>query len=173
MIKFNLLIVFCALSLSAQVLLSPFEAMYQNLGENITLSKKNILLKKSEFNAVQNEAHVKLHTKIYRIYTAKKNNKIVAYGVLISRQVRSKNVVALYIIKDSLLKNIEIIAFNEPLEYLTPKEWRSQFKEKSTDAMLHLSRDIPTVTGATLSARALTDASRIAFAVYNQLLKEK
>jgi len=35
------------------------------------------------------------------------------------------------------------------------------------------SRDIPTITGATLSARSVTDASRIAFAIYHELLKGK
>ena len=173
MMKISLLIALFALSLSAKVLLSPIEAMQENLGNDIRVTKKNILLKKEDFLKIQQEAKVKLTTKIYRIYSAKKGDKIVAYGILISQKVRSKNTVALYIIQDSVLKTIEIIAFNEPQEYLPSREWRSQFKNRQTDTMLKLSRNIPTITGATLSARALTDASRIALALYNQLLKEK
>ena len=39
--------------------------------------------------------------------------------------------------------------------------------------MLRLNRDIPSITGATMSARSVVESSRIAFAVYNELVKGK
>ena len=39
--------------------------------------------------------------------------------------------------------------------------------------MLRLSKEIPTITGATLSARSVTDGSRVAFAIYNEILKNE
>lgn len=77
------------------------------------------------------------------------------------------------ITRESVLKGIEIIAFNEPVEYLPSKEWNSQFQNIPTTKMLRLSKEIPTITGATLSARSVTDSSRVAFAFYNEVLKEK
>ncbi|MCD6190216.1 MAG: FMN-binding protein, partial [Sulfurimonas sp.] len=68
---------------------------------------------------------------------------------------------------------IEIIAFNEPLEYLPSDKWNSQFENVSTDKMLRVSKEIPTITGATLSARSITDGSRVAFAFYNEVLRDK
>lgn len=159
--------------LNAQVLISPIEAMKENYAQDAIISKKNILLNKTKFQNIQEHAQAKLDTKIYRIYTASKNEKVLGYGILINRKVRSKNAVILYMIEKNRLQDIEIIAFNEPKEYLPTKRWSEQFKNRDTEKMLHLSHEIPSISGATLSARSVTDASRIAFAIYNQLLKDK
>jgi hypothetical protein len=160
-------------SLSAKVLLSPIDAMKENYSQTAIISKKNVLLSSEKFKKIQSNAKVKLETKIYRIYIAKNNGKILGYGVLINRRVRSKNAVVMYLISKGTLLGIEIIAFNEPQEFLPTKTWTSQFKNIKTNKMLKLSKDIPTITGATLSARSITDSSRIAFAIYNELLKGK
>jgi len=169
-----LLIFSLANALSAEVLLSPIDAMKENYSQTATINKKNILLSGEKFHKIQSNAKVKLQTKIYRIYIVKEHGKILGYGILINKKVRSKNAVVMYLItKDGILKGIEIIAFNEPHEYIPSKNWTSQFQNIPTNKMLKLSRDIPTITGATLSARSVTDGSRIAFAIYNELLKEK
>ncbi len=171
-ILFTLLLTLSS-QLWAQVLISPIDAMKENYDLNATVMKKNVLLSKAKFQNIQKNAAAKLDTKIYRIYTATRADKVLGYGILINRKVRSKNTVVLYFIKDAILLNIEIIAFNEPLEYIPTKKWNSQFKNIKTDTMLQLNRDIPSVTGATMSARSVTDGSRIAFAIYNELLKGK
>lgn len=159
--------------LNAQVLISPIEAMKENYDLNATISKKNILLPSIKYKKIQKIAKVKLNTKIYRIFTAKKDDKVLGYGVLVNRKVRSKNAVTLYFIKDSQLQGIEIIAFNEAMEYITSPTWNKQFQEISTDKMLRLNRDIPSISGATMSARSVVEGTRIAFAVYNELLRGK
>ena len=170
---FSLLFISLTTSLSAKVLLSPIDAMKENYGKESTITKKNILLSNEKFKKVQKAAKTKLTTKNYRIYTAKKDGKVLGYGILINKKVRSKNGVVMYLINNGVLKGIEIIAFNEPHEYIPNKTWQEQFKDIKTDKMLQLSRDIPTITGATLSAKSVTDGSRIAFALYNALLQGK
>ncbi|MDB2562442.1 FMN-binding protein [Sulfurimonas sp.] len=163
-----------ALPLSAKLLTSPIDAMKYAYGEDMTISKKNILLSKKRTKTIEQESHVKLRSKIFRIFKATKADQTIGYGVLINRKVRSKNAVVLYLISnDAVLKSIEVIAFNEPIEYLPSKTWNSQFENIPTSKMLQSAKDIPTITGATLSARALTDGSRIAFAIYNEVLKNK
>ncbi|MEA1983767.1 MAG: FMN-binding protein [Campylobacterota bacterium] len=160
-------------SLQAQILISPIDSMKESFGIDSQISKKNILLSKSKFQKVQKNAQLKLDTKIYRIFNATRDDKVLGYGVLVNRKVRSKNTVVLYIIKDDTLQSMDIVAFNEPLEYIPSKTWNEQFNNTPTSQMLQLNRDIPTITGATMSARSITDGSRIAFALYNTLLKGK
>lgn len=157
--------------LSAKVLISPVEAMKEQYGEDTVISKKNVLLSNKRFKNIQRAAKTKLTTKIYRIFTAKQEGEVLGYGVLINRKVRSKNGVVLYFIKKSTLQGIEVIAFNEPSEYIPTKKWSAQFKNVNTHTMLRLNRDIPSISGATLSARSVTDGSRIAFGIYNELLE--
>ena len=170
---FILYSLFYSALLSATVLVSPVEAMKEHYAPHAIISKKNILLSKKNFTLIQQSAKAKLNTKIYRIYTAKVNDKVLGFGILINHKVRSKNAVILYFISKNILEDIEIIAFNEPKEYLPTKKWKAQFHNIPTNKMLKLSREIPSISGATLSARSVTDSSRIAFAIYNQLLKDQ
>jgi hypothetical protein len=163
-----------ALPVGATILISPIDAMQYAYGEKSKISKKNILLTQEQADRITQAAKIKLDTKIFRIFKATVEGKTLGYGVLVNKKVRSKNAVVLYIItKEGIQKAIEIIAFNEPPEYLPSKEWSSQFENIPTTKMLRLSKEIPTITGATLSARSVTDGSRLAFAFYNEMLKEK
>jgi Na+-translocating ferredoxin:NAD+ oxidoreductase RnfG subunit len=159
--------------LNAQVLISPQDAMKESYPQSSDIIKKNITLTTEQLKKIQKASHVKLRKKSYTIFVAKKADVVLGYGVLINKKVRSKNGVVLYLIADDKLKSIEIIAFNEPREYLPNKEWQAHFSNKKTDTMLQLSKEIPTITGATLSAKSVVEGSRIAFGIYNELLKGK
>jgi len=172
--QFILFIFLATLSLNAKMLISPIDVMKQNFGDDVEVTKKNILLNKSQIQKVKKDAKAKIKNKIFRIFKATKDNKTLGYGVLVKRKVRSKSAVILYAISiDSILKSVEIIAFNEPAEYIPLKTWMKQFDEIPTDKMLKVSRDIPTITGATMSASSIVNGSRVAFAVYKEILKGK
>jgi len=167
-------LILLAFPLSAKILTPPIDVMKHSFGQSSEISKKNILLRKSQVKKIQQGAQAKLKSKIIRVFKADKGGKTLGFGILINRKVRSKNAVILYLIsKDSILKSIEIIAFNEPPEYIPSKTWIKQFRNISTDKRLRVSKDIPTITGATLSARSIVDGSRVAFAVYEEILKGK
>jgi len=172
--QFILFIFLTTLSLNAKMLISPIDVMKQNFGDDVEVTKKNILLNKSQIQIIKKDAKAKIKNKIFRIFKATKNNKTLGYGVLVKRKVRSKSAVILYAISiDSILKSIEIIAFNEPAEYIPSKTWMKQFDEIPTNKMLKVSRDIPTITGATMSASSIVNGSRVAFAIYKEILKGK
>ncbi|WP_373035809.1 FMN-binding protein [Sulfurimonas sp.] len=160
--------------LSSKMIISPIDAMKQSFSTSATVVKKNILVNNEQAKTIQTNAKVKLSSKIFRTFKATKGGKTLGYGILINNKVRSKNAVVLYLIsKESTLLGIEIIAFNEPMEYIPSKKWISQFENIPTDKQLNVGREIPTITGATLSARSITDSSRLAFAFYNEMLKDK
>lgn len=160
--------------LNATMIVSPYDVMKASYGETSEISKKNILLRVEQAKKVSKSAQAKLESKIFRVFKATKDNKLLGYGILVSRIMRTKNVVVLYVIsKDSILTSMEIIAFNEPIEYTPSKTWIKQFENISTDKRLIVSKDVPTITGATLSARSIVDGSRVAFAFYEEVLKGK
>ena len=171
----TVLLLFFITSLNAKLIISPFDAMKIAYGDDVEISKKNILLKKQQVKKILKDAKVrKLHSKIIRVFKAEKNHALLGYGVLITRVMRTKTVTVLYIItKDGVLQSSEIIAFNEPAEYMPSKTWLKQFKNISTNKRLVVSKDIPTITGATLTARGLVDGSRVAFAFYKEILEDE
>jgi len=67
------------------------------------------------------------------------------------------------------VSRIEVISFREPEEYLPRGAWYEQFLGKTLDPDLQLKRGIRPVTGATLTARATTDAVRRVLALHQVL----
>jgi hypothetical protein len=63
------------------------------------------------------------------------------------------------------IKSIEIIQFQEPSEYKPNQAWKDVFTGKSKADNLFSGKGIPTISGATMSARAIADASRIALSI--------
>lgn len=158
-------LILLALPLSAKLLILPAEAMQKNYGSQATISEENILLTNAQAQKIQQESKTKLSTNIVKVFKATKNNITLGYGILINEKIRSKNAVVLYVFPGgSVLKSIEIIAFNEPMEYLPSKKWVLQLSDTG---------DVPNITGATMSAKTIIDGSKTALAIYNEILKDK
>lgn len=133
---------------------------------------KQLILTKEQFSQVQSRAKAAVRTKIYRYYDIKSDAKSLGYAVLISREVRSKKATVLYAFDNcGTLKFTEIMAFGEPPEYIPGKTWMGQLQNKESSALLTVGKDIPTVSGSTLSARSITEGARIARAIYEIVLK--
>ena len=69
------------------------------------------------------------------------------------------------------VRQLEVISFLEPEEYIPRRTWYDQFLKRRLDSRLRLKRSIHAVTGATLTARATTDAVRRILAL-DQVLRE-
>lgn len=67
---------------------------------------------------------------------------------------------------------VEILAFNEPEDYIPRDIWYQQFLDEDLDRELALGRSIRAVTGATLTARATTQAVRRVLALH-QVVEER
>jgi Na+-translocating ferredoxin:NAD+ oxidoreductase subunit G len=149
----------------AQVLGDPV-ALTQRTFNAKSVDTRNIILNDTQVAELSKLSMQKINTKLHRIYLAKNGEKTVGYGVLMNQKVRTKSAIALYLITlDNKIKSIEVVAFNEPLEYLPSATWLNVFDNKSIANTLKLNQDIPTTTGATLSARAITDGAREALAL--------
>lgn len=137
-----------------------------SFSEGIEITKRQFKLNKKSMKKIEAKAQAKLDSNVIRFYRIKKEHTIEGYAVLMIQKVRTKKTAVLYIIdKQIKIKDIEIVAFNEPLEYKPQKNWQESFKGKSQESNLFVGKEIPTISGATLSARAITDASRLALAI--------
>jgi len=61
---------------------------------------------------------------------------------------------------DGSIGRVEVISFDEPLDYLPREGWYRQFDGEQLDADLQIDRAIHAVTGATLTAVAAMAAAR-------------
>jgi Zn-finger domain-containing protein len=155
----------------AGMLISPNEAMLHTFGNDAHITKKNILLDKQQSEQISQKARTKLTTRVYRTFVIRQGDAITGHAVLLNETVRTKNAAVLYMIDaHGRIRTIEVIAFNEPPEYLPSHVWRGQFEGKDSTHELRVGKDIPTITGATMSARNIADGSRVAMALYDVVL---
>jgi len=172
MFRLILLLLISSSLLLSKVLIRPDEAMRAHFGENIVVYKKNVLLVKKDILEAQKIAKRKIKDHLFRIFIAKQNNKVLGYGVLHTSKVRTKDETSIFLIDTNVkLKAIEVIAFYEPPEYIPPKRWLKQFTGSTTQNELKLKQDIRSISGATLSARAITDSTKIALSIIEIAIK--
>ena len=153
-----LLLLLCT-SLVEALIIMPEKAM-QTEFNSATISKKSMILTKKEHLAVQKEAKTAMKSKLFRVYFAKDKG----IGILLTQRVRSKSCAVLYMMDtNGVVQNIEIIAFNEPKEYMPSGQWLDELKTNP---------NINSITGATLSASALMRASKLASAIWKVKLRK-
>jgi hypothetical protein len=103
-------------------------------------------------------------------YAARKDGKDVGTAYFDAHVVRTMPETIMVVIDPSgAIARIEVLSFSEPEEYLPRARWYAQFSGKALDAELSMKRAIRPVTGATLTARATTDAARRVLALHRVL----
>ena len=79
---------------------------------------------------------------------------------------------ALGIHPDGSVKQIEILEYRESYGYEVAQDsWRSQFVGKTVGSTLKLNKDIQNISGATLSAKHLTDGVKRLLVLHELVLK--
>ena len=67
---------------------------------------------------------------------------------------------------DTTIAQVEVLAFHEPPDYRPPPRWLATFEKRRLQDRLSPGRDIRNLSGASLSATAVTESVRLALALY-------
>ncbi len=137
---------------------------------------------------LQRKEHVLTETQVKRVkllsgvdlagtwivaYEALKDGQMVGVGLFDTHLVRTLNETALVAIApEGRVLRVEVVAFREPADYMAKPAWVAQLQGKALDNDLKLNRAIRPLSGATLTANALTDASRRCLALHQVLYRE-
>ncbi len=169
------LLALCIVSFSLERDFSTPERSLKNFFPGSTIEVRNIVITKDQKRKIEKIARTRLSTRLISIYVAKRGDEVVGYGYVDIHRVRTHNESVLFVISpEGKILGVEVLSFNEPLEYMADEEWLEIFKGKSIDKdQLRLGRDIPNITGATLTARAIARASRRALAIWKVLFGGK
>jgi hypothetical protein len=119
---------------------------------------------------IKSRAGSKPASAIAHPYVATLDGKLVGTAYVETHRVRTLRESLLIVVDPGQrVKRIEVLAFAEPEEYLARSGWYGQFVGKRLDDELRLKRGIRGITGATLTARATTDAVRRVLALHEVL----
>ena len=152
------------------------ERVLKKLFPDAQIVIKNLAITKEQKREIEKLARTPLDSRLISVYIVKRGVEVVAYAYVDVHRVRTHSESVLFVISpEGKIELVEVLSFNEPLEYMADKSWLALFKGKSLEGnQLKLNRDIPNMTGATLTARAIVKASRRTLAIWKILFgKEK
>jgi hypothetical protein len=103
-------------------------------------------------------------------YEARKDGELLGVAFFDSHLVRTLPETAMVAISPKgVVLRVEVVQFHEPEEYAAPGAWTKQLEGKALTPALSLKAEIRPLSGASLTASALVDASRRCLAFFTVL----
>jgi Na+-translocating ferredoxin:NAD+ oxidoreductase RnfG subunit len=103
-------------------------------------------------------------------YVATKDGRLVGTAYFDTHVVRTQPETLMVVVTpEGTIARVEVLSFSEPEDYLPRGHWYAQFPGKALDDELSVKRGIRPVAGATLTARATTEAARRVLALHRVL----
>ena len=145
---------------SAKVFLTLEEALKSSFS-HCTTKTESIYFDTNQLSEIKKLVHQELSSKTMTRYKAVCDDKKIRYAYTDTHRVRTKLETIFVVVSDKAeIEKIEVLSFDEPEEYIPKKKWYSKFENHKLSPELEIKREIPPVTGASLTARATTLAAQ-------------
>jgi hypothetical protein len=150
----------------AQVFLTQPEALAQAF-PGARVERRTWTLTPAQKTAVEQRAKGRCANPLVVAYLAWQGTALSGTGFFDARTVRTMpGVFFIAVGPDSAIRRVDVLAFREPPDYRPTPRWLGQFPRQRLGDRLAAGRDIRTLSGASLTTRAVTDAARLALAEY-------
>jgi Na+-translocating ferredoxin:NAD+ oxidoreductase RnfG subunit len=138
-----------------------------------SVDKREIFLDSGEADRAEQLARAELLSRLVTMYVGRRGNAVVGYAFIETHKVRSLPETILVVLEpDGRTRGVYMLAFHEPPEYAPSDGWLRQFDGLPLDDKLSLRGDVDGITGATLTANAVTAAVRRILAVYETAVRD-
>jgi Na+-translocating ferredoxin:NAD+ oxidoreductase RnfG subunit len=110
---------------------------------------------------------VDVETRVVTYYLALRSERPVGVAYFDVHRVRTLPEVLMVVVgTDDRIRRLEVLRFQEPPDYRPPAAWLQRFRGRALDRQLSLKGGVANLTGATLTAGAVTDAARRMLALH-------
>jgi electron transport complex protein RnfG len=151
----------------ATVLITVEEAL-EKLFPGAQTERQTLFLSDEQRRTVEERSGADVTSALATRYEAKiDDGRVIGWAYLDTHRVRTLPETLMVVLDvDGAVRRVEIVTFREPLEYMPRDDWYEQYEGRRLDDDLALKRAIRPVTGATLTARATTEAVRRILALH-------
>ncbi len=155
----------------ARVLLTQQEALSLAFPAGVAVERKTAFLTASEQQEARKLSGAeRLPDALAAFYVGTRDGREVATAYFDTHVVRTlAETVMVLVDATGAIARIEVMSFGEPEEYLPRPHWYAQFSGRKLDDELSLKRGVRPISGATLTARATTEAARRVLALHRVL----
>ena len=135
------------------------------------IERKPFVLTDVQVKSVQQRARAKLTSKLVVEYLAWRGDTLAGTAWFDTRVVRTMPAVLMVVVApDRSVQRVEVLAFHEPPDYRPTPRWLGLFPGQRLDDRLRPGEGIRYLSGATLTTRAVVDATRLALSLYEELI---
>ena len=134
------------------------------------ITRRTVLLTEEQLALARELSGGEIRGALVHPYDARCNGEYAGTAYIDTHRVRTLAETLMVVVDpDEKVRRIEILAFREPEEYIPRPIWYQQFTDRELAPDLALKRDIRNVAGATLTARATTEAVRRVLALHRTI----
>jgi hypothetical protein len=153
-------------AVAAKVFLTTDEALALAFPD-CSVERSTSYLDAAQLEAARKAAGVEVERAVVFSYRATCQGKPGGTAYFDTHRVRTlPETVMVVVDPDGKVGRIEVLAFNEPEDYLPKESWYATLLGRRLDAELAPGRGVRAITGATLTVRATVDAVRRVLAVH-------
>ena len=161
-----LLLLLAAVPAAAKVFLTVDEAVKLAF-PGCEVARRSAFLKPEQVKKARDLSGAEVPSAVVTYYAATRNGQPAGTAYFDTHRVRTLPETLMIVVDpQGKVGRVEVISFREPEDYMPRGVWYAQFLGRSLDSELQLKRGIRPVTGATLTARATTDAVRRVLALH-------
>lgn len=151
----------------ARTLLTQKEALALAFPGQTVVQRETAYLTDEQVKKAETLGKVKIPSKVWSFYVGVSTGGTEGYAYFESHVVRSMTETFMAALNpDGSLRFVELLAFEEPEDYLPSPRWLAQFKGRSLKDDLMVHRTIRNQTGASLTSEALSAGVRRVLAVH-------
>ena len=155
--------------LGAQTLMTQEEALAVAFPVPVEVERRTAYLSEEQLDRVRElaGAGVDIESGIVTYYVGTRDGEPTGAAYFDAHRVRTKNEVVMVVVDpDARVRRVDVLKFMEPAEYRAPEGWIEQLEDRRLNDELSTRGAIRNLTGATLTARALTEAARRVLALH-------
>lgn len=154
----------------ARTYLSRDKALAEAFGPDATVETRSVFLSADAVKRAEAAAGAKLASARVTAYVGRRGAQVVGTAYLDTHPVRSMNETVLIVVSPARrVATVEVLAFNEPEDYLPPRRWLDTFEDRTLTRDLKPGAAVPHLGGATLTARAVAAAVRRTLALHAEV----
>lgn len=143
------------------------QALASAFPKGAAVTRQAIFLQPAQLDAARKQSGVEFKDRLIVRYTGTLDGRVLGYAYFDTHLVRTlQESVMVLVTPDGRVDRIDILSFNEPQDYMPKERWIDQFDGKKLDDDLSLKRSIRPISGASLSGRAIVNASRKVLALH-------
>ncbi|MEQ9620246.1 MAG: FMN-binding protein [Deltaproteobacteria bacterium] len=130
------------------------------------IEKIEIFLSDEQAAKIESISRSRLNSRLFIVYKGIKGDNTLGYAIIDTHTLRTKTETVMFVVNpDGTLSHAEILAFFEPPEYMPGDNWIELFNGKSAKDSIRLGKDIPNITGATITSNSLAQTMRQILAI--------